>query len=83
MLAGSALITGALWAASAGIGGDPDAEVRFNEHDRNGDGVISEAEAQAVSAGLHTHFAKFDRNHDGVLSFGEFRGQSEQMPLME
>ncbi len=83
MLAGFALIAGALLAAAAGVGQDPDAAARFNQYDRNGDGVVSEAEAEAVSAGLLTHFAKFDRNGDGVLSFGEFRGQSERASATE
>jgi len=83
MLAGLALIACALLAAAAGVGHDSDAEARFTEYDRNGDGVISAAEAEAASAGLHTHFAKFDRNDDGVLSFGEFRGQSETTSAKE
>ena len=77
MLAGFALIAGALWAAWAGVGVEPGAEARFQAFDRNGDGVVSKTEADAASAGLHTHFDKFDRNNDGVLSVGEFRGQTE------
>ena len=55
----------------AGAASAQDRNARFNERDRNGDGVLSPNEYTS-SGGHPGNFRALDTNNDGVLSRGEF-----------
>jgi Ca2+-binding EF-hand superfamily protein len=50
---------------------------RLKQADTNGDGMISQKEAQALPM-ISKHFAEIDANHDGQVTFEELRAFHKQ-----
>lgn len=55
----------------AGAGGMPDNETIFANNDANGDGVITQAEAEAAGLPLGQNWAAFDLDSDGKVTAEE------------
>ena len=58
-------------ATPARAGGDAGSDARFNELDRNGDGLVSRDEGRDAEE-LNTRFSELDANNDGKLSRDEY-----------
>jgi Ca2+-binding EF-hand superfamily protein len=52
---------------------------RFRAADRNGDGLISRAEADAGLPRVAKHFDQLDTDHDGQLAPDEFRAAMQRL----
>lgn len=74
---GMTLISGALLAATTGVGDSMPSriEARFESLDSDSNGRIAPREL-AADAGLAQHFDELDRDGNGVLSWREFRGHA-------
>jgi hypothetical protein len=73
-----ALSTGiaAAQAAKSGQGSAPAQTSNLGPIDQNGDGKISQAEAQWVTA---KSIAKIDANHDGIVTVAELKAEEERL----
>ena len=88
MMAGAA---GLVWLSLAGIAAAQTAapaqapsdatlqkmQARWKAADKNGDGLIDKAEAEAGLPRLARHFDQLDVNHDGKLSADELRAMAQ------
>ena len=88
MMAGAA---GLVWLSLAGIAAAQTAapaqapsdamlqkmQARWKAADKNGDGVIDKAEAEAGLPRVARHFDQLDVNHDGKLSADELRAVAQ------
>ena len=85
MMAGT---VGLLWRSLAGIAAaqtaapaqaasDAMLQARWKAADKNGDGLIDKAEAQAGLPRVARHFDQLDANHDGKLSADELRAVAQ------
>ncbi len=52
-------------------------QARWKAADKNGDGLIDKAEAQAGLPRMARHFDQLDTNHDGKLSADELRAVAQ------
>ena len=88
MMAGT---VGLLWLSLAGIAAAQAAapaqapsdamlqkmQARWKAADKNGDGLIDKAEAEAGLPRVARHFDQLDANHDGKLSADELRAMAQ------
>jgi len=66
-----AALASLLVAATPARAGDAGSNARFNELDRNGDGLVSRDEGRDAEE-LNTRFSELDVNNDGKLSRDEY-----------